>query len=91
MIDRYLTAEIEKEEASAEIGETKVIGNLQGHYIPAPNFAKIGQTIVVEEVDKNGRPTKWKPSDIGSFTDADKSQIVQSVLDSLPTWEGGSY
>jgi hypothetical protein len=61
MFDRYLTAEIEKEEVQAEIVDTKVLGNPQVSYIPIPPFAEIGQTIVVKEVDKNGRPTKWEP------------------------------
>lgn len=143
MFDRYLTAEIETDEVSADIGDTKVLGNPQGSYIPIPPVAEIGQTIVVKEVDGNGRPTKWEAVYISSsgggggdgfspivnvtpidgghkvsitdkngektfdvmdgkdgytpvkgtdyFTPSDKSEMVQSVLNSLPTWNGGSY
>lgn len=143
MFDRYLTAEIETDEVSADIGDTKVLGNPQDSYIPIPPVAEIGQTIVVKEVDRNGRPTKWEAVYISSsgggggdgfspivdvkfidgghrveitdkngkktfdvmdgkdgytpvkgtdyFTPSDKSEMVQSVLDSLPTWEGGNY
>ena len=32
--------------------------------VPAPATAKAGQTIMVESVDENGKPTGWKPVDV---------------------------
>lgn len=43
----YDESEGESEEANAD-------------YIPVPQSANIGQTIVVKEVDANGKPTKWE-------------------------------
>lgn len=34
--------------------------------IPAPEVAKVGQTIVVSEIDENGTPIKWEPSSISN-------------------------
>lgn len=33
--------------------------------IPIPETAQVGQTIVVSEVDENGKPTKWEAVDVG--------------------------
>jgi hypothetical protein len=35
-------------------------------YIPAPETASIGQTIVVKAVDENGKPTEWEAADLPS-------------------------
>lgn len=32
-------------------------------YIPAPETAEVGQTIVVKAVDENGKPTEWEATD----------------------------
>lgn len=32
--------------------------------IPAPETAEVGQTIVVKEVDENGKPTAWEAADL---------------------------
>lgn len=73
MFDRYLTAEIVDNDAlhasvdedtiEADLGDSTVLGDPTGKYIPIPSIAKEGQTIVVEAVDENGRPTKWKATD----------------------------
>ena len=73
MFDRYLTAEIvdndtlsasvDEDAIEADIGDSTVLGDPTGKYIPIPSIAKEGQTIVVETVDDNGRPTKWKATD----------------------------
>lgn len=49
----YDESEGESEEANAD-------------YIPVPQSANIGQTIVVKEVDENGKPTKWEAVDLPS-------------------------
>ena len=74
MFDRYLTAEIvdsepllvalDEEPLEAEVSEEgMVLGDPTGKYIPIPSIAKEGQTIVVESVDENGKPTKWRATD----------------------------
>lgn len=35
-----------------------------GDYIPVPSIAEVGQTIVVKEVDENGKPTAWEAVDM---------------------------
>ena len=37
--------------------------------------------------DKGDKPEKGKDY----FTEADKAEMVNEVLESLPLWEGGSY
>lgn len=39
-------------------------------YIPAPLAATVGQTMVVEEVNENGVPTKWRVSDLPTVPNA---------------------
>lgn len=73
MIDRYLTADVDNEDVfSVDIEDDEIdvdspdaifLGNPQGKYIPIPDIAQKGQTIVVEAVDKNGKPTKWRAAD----------------------------
>ena len=49
----YDESEGESEEANAD-------------YIPVPQSANIGQTIVVKAVDENGKPTEWEAVDLPS-------------------------
>ena len=42
---------------------------LDGDAIPVPSSAQVGQTIVVSEVDENGKPTKWEAADAGGITE----------------------
>jgi hypothetical protein len=39
---------------------------IQPGAIPAPKTAEVGQTIVVKEVDENGKPTAWEAADLPS-------------------------
>ena len=45
------------------------IPEVEREYIPVPETAAVGQTIVVESVDENGKPTVWKAKDFPSGTD----------------------
>lgn len=44
-----------------------------------------------ESGDFNGEPGYTPVKGIDYFTESDKAEMVQSVLTSLPTWNGGSY
>lgn len=39
-------------------------GTASGDYIPIPQTAAVGQTIVVKSVDENGKPTDWAAADM---------------------------
>ena len=54
-----------------KIGSTQI-----DDFIPNPSTAKIGQTIVVKEVDENGKPTKWEAVDIVGSLDQNIMQII---------------
>ena len=54
-----------------KIGSTQI-----DDFIPNPSTAKIGQTIVVKEVDENGKPTKWEAADIAGNLDQNTMQII---------------
>lgn len=57
--------------AFEKIGSTQI-----DDFIPNPSTAKIGQTIVVKEVDENGKPTKWEAADIAGNLDQNTMQII---------------
>lgn len=46
-------------------------------YIPAPETAAVGQTVVVKAVDETGKPTQWEATDLPS--DCGKWQLLKSV------------
>ena len=41
-------------------------GGASGDYIPIPQTAAVGQTIVVKAVDESGKPTEWETADMAS-------------------------
>ena len=41
---------------------------LEGDAIPVPEFAEVGQTMIVSEVDENGKPTAWETIDTPTST-----------------------
>lgn len=55
---------------------------LKEEYIPesVPNIqtAAVGQTVVVSEVDENGKPTKWEARDVGSG--GTTTQMVSTIV-----------
>ena len=46
------------------------VSELQGKTITNPETAVVGQLMVVEEIDENGAPTKWKAVDASSLMEA---------------------
>lgn len=48
--------------------------------ITAPSTVTVGQTIVVSEVDENGKPTKWEAIDMASGGTSDAVQYVPQEL-----------
>ena len=62
---------ISSSRAFEKIGSTQI-----DDFIPNPSTAKIGQTIVVKEVDENGKPTKWEAADIAGNSDQNIMQII---------------
>ena len=44
-------------------------------YIPVPDAAQVGQTMVVKAVDDSGRPTQWEPSNLDGRT----YELIQRV------------
>ena len=58
-------------------------------YVLSPETAKVGQTIVVQSVDENGAPTKWKSVDLpsgGSTTSVGEWQTVVDITISEETY-----
>ena len=48
--------------------------------ITAPSTVTVGQTIVVSEVDENGKPTKWEAIDMASGGTSDAVQYISQEL-----------
>lgn len=46
--------------------------------IPTPTTANVGQTIVVKEIDENGKPTKWEAVDVGGGATEEKWELISS-------------
>jgi len=54
---------------TAAATNAEAIGQLteeMGNYIPVPQTATVGQTIVVKTVDESGKPTEWEAVDAAS-------------------------
>lgn len=51
---------------AAEVGALPVDTVIPEGGIPIPPTASVGQTIVVKEVDENGKPTEWEVADMTS-------------------------
>ena len=58
-----------------KIGSTQI-----DDFIPNPSTAKIGQTIVVKEVDKEGKPIAWKTADFPEQVQPDWNQNDETAL-----------
>lgn len=57
-----------------------------GDYIPVPSIAEVGQTIVVKEVDENGKPTEWEAVDAADAEEigARLSSLADDLSDLAP-------
>lgn len=49
--------------------------------IPTPTTAKVGQTIVVKEVDENGKPTEWECKDYYGLSPTAIATIAADTVD----------
>lgn len=82
--------------------DARAVGKALGKKIAAPSTANIGQTIVVEAVDENGKPVEWEAVDMpeavmvdptltaeGAAADAKAAgdAIVQKSQVQIITWE----
>lgn len=63
------------------------VDNKFNNYILAPTTANVGQTIVVKEVDKNGKPISWEAVDVSGgntewelISDVDTTEEVGEIL-----------
>lgn len=105
MIDLSIVAEIEENnELSAEVPNVVYSGGGEGGgadgFSPIVDLSKEGKVTTLSITDKYGKKTVeirdgedgYSPIyGVDYFTPADKSELVQSVLNALPTWEGGVY
>lgn len=49
-------------------------------YIPSPETAAVGQTVVVKAVDENGKPTQWEAVDLAGGSSADRPiELIRTV------------
>lgn len=80
----------------------EAINELSKQKIDHPITAQIGQILEIESVDENGMPNRYKAVDkpqdgktpvkgTDYFTEAEKQAFVTDVINTLPTWTGGSY
>ena len=56
--------------------------------VPIITYAEVGQTVIVKEVDKNGKPTAWEAgtsSPIPEPTYTDNGKFLQ-VVNGAPVW-----
>lgn len=70
----------------AEITDTDFIrGDRKLLYVPDGDaYAEIGQSLIVDTVDENGRPTGWKFANPAEIPDEAVAQAVQSYLEENP-------
>jgi hypothetical protein len=68
--DRYAEPNANYVQGSYMVDGVLVGGRETGDYIPTPSTAQVGQTIVVKEVDGNGKPVSWECADVASGVDA---------------------
>ncbi len=60
--------------------------------IDAPQTAKVGEVLVVEEVDEDGKPTKWKTGEAAAGqVQADWAQNDAAAMDYVKNRPGGYY
>lgn len=63
-----------------------------GEAIPIPQTASVGQVLVVNSVDKNGKPTEWKPTRFdGIPTDDHINELIRTALNKIGVAEEGVY
>lgn len=60
------------------------IADVKNVAIPIPDVAEVGQTIVVKEVDRNGRPVKWEAADLGKINQEQINQAISDYLEENP-------
>ncbi|MBQ2384112.1 MAG: hypothetical protein II290_08740, partial [Oscillospiraceae bacterium] len=58
--DRYAEPNANYVQGSYMVDGVLVGGRETGDYIPTPSTAQVGQTIVVKEVDGDGKPVSWE-------------------------------
>jgi hypothetical protein len=62
--DRYAEPNANYVQGSYMVDGVLVGGRETGDYIPTPSTAQVGQTIVVKEVDGDGKPVSWECVDV---------------------------
>ena len=49
-------------------------------FVPVPETAEVGQTVVVKAVDENGKPTEWEPkTDYPAYADPEGWEHIKTV------------
>jgi hypothetical protein len=66
---------------------------IQSGAIPAPETAEVGQTIVVKEVDENGKPTLWEAADFAADSQFELLADITTteVVSAIETTVDGAY
>ena len=63
-----------------------------GEAIPIPQTASVGQVLVINSVDENGKPTEWKPTKFDDIpTDDHINELIRTALNKIGVAEEGAY
>ena len=68
-IDASLTVE-------GRAADAKAVGEALASVIPSPSAAQVGQTIVVSEVDAEGKPTKWEAAKFPAGVGGEEWELI---------------
>jgi hypothetical protein len=77
--DDYVLTDADKQEIAEIATEMVEVPEYDGKYIPAPETAAVGQTVVVKAVDETGKPTQWEAADMRSGGSSNGYTLLNSL------------
>ena len=77
---------------AGQAADAKAAGDAIGKKIDAPQTATVGEVLTVEEVDENGKPTKWKSAPAATDTTAVDALTILSESNIItPAYQNGTF
>lgn len=84
------TSGVNKDEGSKKLATEEYVDSKGGGGTPIDVTAEVGQTIIVKEVDANGKPTKWESADYQPRTHYMETILPETAL-SIDPEEGVGF
>ena len=73
--------EIDPEQIQKNTDDISKLSKKISECVIAPTTAAVGQTVVVKDVDENGKPTEWEPVDFPEQVQSDWNQNDETQID----------